>query len=70
MPQLEQILPSWNLRVRFPSVKLGSQMFASGQQFCQGGHLADTPGPSQFYPVVGRNACIQDRWAERRGRDE
>lgn len=69
MPQLEPVLPSRSRLGRFASVKLGPQAFATGQQFCQGGQLADTPGPPQFQAVVGRNACSQDRWSERRSRD-
>lgn len=69
MPQLEPVLPSCNRLGRFASVKLGSQALATGQQFCQGGQLADTPGPPQFHAVVGGNACSQDRRTERRSRD-
>lgn len=69
MPQLEPVLPSCDRLGRFPSVELGSQAFATGQQFCQGGELADTPGPPQFHAVVGWNACSQDGWTERRSGD-
>lgn len=59
MRHIEQILPLWGLLVHFVPVKLGSQMFASSQQFCQDGELSGAPGPTQFHTVVGRNACTK-----------
>lgn len=59
MRQIEQIFPLWNLLLRFAPVKLGSQMFASSQQFPQDGELAGAPGPSHFRAIVGRNACTK-----------